>query len=579
MKHSRNHGLFTVFSILLVFSFLAAASESGAENYFLNDIQKRIERRIRAEDGKQSFVCHTELVCGIALVPAFYSKRGFMPAWIERESLGPLVDQLVAAIQAAGTEGLNPAAYHLAVIKKVMSSIRWDSRLDPMDRNSLFADLDILLTDAFLLYGSHLLSGRVNPETIHTDWIVRAHQTDLMHSIDRALNSKQIKEALAQLKPPHFDYTGLRGQLKAYREIAKRGGWPAIPPGPSLRPGDRHKRVAAVRRRLMITGDIGPASGPPDLLDEALVEAVQRFQRRHGLKPDGIAGRKTIQVMNVPADERVRQIELNMERWRWIPHQLGKRYVYVNTADFSLTLVENQNKRLKMRVVVGKPFRQTPVFSADMTYLVINPYWNIPTKIAVEDILPAIQRDAAFLEKKKISVLADWSKNAPQLSADLIDWQAVDSDFFPYKLRQDPGPKNALGRIKFMFPNKFAVYIHDTPQRALFNETLRGFSSGCIRAERPVLLASHLMEQPNGGTSDRLAEALKNGERTFIRLQDPIPVHLLYLTAWIDEQGRMQFRRDIYDRDPPLDAALKEKVPRATLFSTALPSSPAGDDS
>ena len=547
MKQAHQLGCLILFSLLLACIFLSTAPRAGAEGLFFSAIQKRIEQRIRAEKGKQSFVCYTELICGIALVPEFYIRRGFKPAWIENDGPAPRANQLIAAIRAARTEGLNPAVYHLAAIEEMMSSIGPVDRLNALGRTSFFADLDILLTDAFLLYGSHLLSGRVNPETIHTDWIVRAHRTDLMRSIDVALKSKQIQTTLTRLKPPHFAYTGLRDKLAAYRKSLHAGGWPTISPGPTIRPGHRGKRVETLRERLLVTGDMTPdlTKGPTDFYDEALSDAVRRYQVRHGLEPDGIAGRQTIQVMNVPAHRRVRQIELNMERWRWIPHALGNQHLFVNIADFSLSLMKDRQTRLKMRVVVGKPFRKTPVFSTNMTYLDINPYWNIPTKIAVRDILPAIRRDASFLEKLKIKVFADWSEGAPELSPDRIDWQAVGSNFFPYKLRQEPGPKNALGRIKFIFPNKFAVYLHDTPHRFLFDETVRGFSSGCIRVEQPILLANHLLEQRPEWTAERLADTLASGERKVLRLKETIPVHLLYLTAWIDTQGWMHFRRDI----------------------------------
>jgi L,D-transpeptidase YcbB len=580
MKQTRHHGCLILLSLLLAGIFMTRATPAGAESIFFNAIQKRIEQRILTEAGKESFVCHTELICGIALVPEFYSQRRFEPAWIENDGPAPRANTLMAAIRAARTEGLNPAVYHLATLEKMLAAIGPVDRLNPLGRVSFFADLDILLTDAFLLYGSHLLSGRVNPETIHTDWIVRAHRTDLMHSIATALRSKNIDKTLEQLKPPHFAYTGLRDMLGIYRDIARTGGWPTILPGPSMRPGHRNRRVQILRERLLITGDMTPepVNGQTDVYDAPLTRGVERFQNRHGLKVDGIAGRRTIQAMNVPAHQRVRQIELNLERWRWIPHTLGKQHLFVNIADFSLTLVQDHHPHLKMRVVVGKPFRKTPVFSTNMTYLDINPYWNIPTKIAVKDILPKIRRDDGFLEKLNIKVFEDWSKGAPEVSPERIDWQAAGSHYFPYKLRQEPGPKNALGRIKFMFPNKFAVYLHDTPHRTLFDKTVRGFSSGCIRVEQPVVLANRLLEQRPEWTPEGLADTLAEGKRKVVRLKESIPVHLLYLTAWIDEQGNMQFRRDIYDRDLPLDAALKEKAPRASLVSTPLPSPLARDD-
>ena len=465
----RPHPCRTLFLLFLSLLFTITPL-AGAQNHFFPEVQGLIKQQILSQSGRDTFVCRTELVCGIALVPAFYSTRDYQPVWIQQPNDLSTANQLLNEIRKATAEGLNSAAYHLVTIEEILSSIRFGEQFNTLAQAALLADLDILLTDAFLLYGSHLSSGRVNPETLHTDWIVKSHQADLMHSIESALKESRIPQTLMALKPPHADYTGLRDKLKSYRDLADKGGWPVIPQGPTLRAGTRSNRVPIIRHRLRITGDLkgDGNSHASDLFDEALVEAVKRFQQRHGLKVDGQVGKRTRHEMNIPAELRARQIELNMERWRWIPHQLGKRYIYVNIDDFNLSLIDNQKPILKMRAVVGKPFRKTPVFSANMRYLDVNPYWNIPTNIVLRDILPNIRRDTDYLEKMKIRVFADWSEDASELDPNQIDWQVVGSNYFPYKLRQDPGPENALGRIKFMFPNKFAVYIHDTPHRGLF---------------------------------------------------------------------------------------------------------------
>lgn len=581
MKPVRGAPLSSACFFLVMVAVLSGIHPAWAADPFIPAVQKQIEQRIKAEAGKKTFVCYTELICGVTLVPAFYSGRGFIPAWVDPDGSMPLADQLMSAIEDAGRDGLDPEVYHLSVLRKMTALTRSTDRDGFFETAALFADLDILLTDAFLLFGSHLLGGRVNPETVHTGWFVTAHHADLAQRIEVALKSRQIQGELDKLTPPHVAYTGLRDRLAAYRALAAKGGWPSIPPGATLRPGEQGGRVERARKRLLASGDLDPdpALHLPAVFDEAMEQAVRRFQRRHGLVPDGAVGSRTIDVMNVPVEVRVRQIELNMERWRWLPQWLGDRYLVVNIADFSLALVEDGRETLKMRAVVGRPYRKTPVFSADMTYLVLNPYWNIPGTIAVQDMLPAIQRGTGFLEKNRIRVFADWSEGAPELAADSIDWQAVGGHYFPYKLRQNPGPENALGRIKFMFPNKFAVYIHDTPHRALFDETVRGFSSGCIRVEQPVLLANRLLENQPEWSAERLAGVLEGGETTEIRLKEPVPVHLLYLTAWIDDKGLLNFRDDIYERDSPLDAALKEKAPRAALFSNPKPLTSTVNDS
>ena len=252
---------------------------------------------------------------------------------------------------------------------------------------------------------------------------------------------------------------------------------------------------------------------------------------------------------------------VNLERWRWLPHDLGARYIIVNTADFNLKAVENGRVALQMRVVVGRPARRSPVFSANMTYLVVNPYWNVPTTIAVEDILPELQKDVAYLAQRGIRVFQNWELDAPEVDPATVDWHAYHANRFPFRLRQDPGPNNALGRIKFMFPNPFAVYLHDTPNRSLFKRVQRDFSSGCIRVEAPFVLADFVLAGDERWTPNALTEAIEKGETRTIRLNHPVPVHLLYMTAWADETGVIQFRSDIYDRDRDLDRALSQRRP------------------
>jgi murein L,D-transpeptidase YcbB/YkuD len=288
---------------------------------------------------------------------------------------------------------------------------------------------------------------------------------------------------------------------------------------------------------------------------------VKQFQNRHGLAPDGIVGSKTRAALNVSVQQRIRQVELNLERWRWLPNDLGDRFIAVNTADYSLKVVENGRKIIDMRVVVGRPARQTPVFSAKMTYLVLNPYWNVPYTIAVKDILPKLDEGVDYLISQGIRVFSDWSKDATELNPEQIDWASYGRSNFPFRLRQDPGKKNALGQIKFMFPNKFAVYLHDTPQRSLFQKIQRGFSSGCIRVENARMLASYLLSAEDRWTPEVLLAALASGHRQVVRVPQPILVHLLYMTAWIDDRGVLQFREDIYHRDRDLDAALMQRNP------------------
>lgn len=497
-----------------------------------------------------------------SVISSFYEKCDFKPLWTLDTGLTPQAEQLVHSIEKAELDGLISEDYHLSQIKTLID----DFKETLLQRKSFDlekqVDLDILLTDAFLLFSSHLLTGRVIPGSVDTTWLFFNPPTDIALILNSNAYSNGIESFLEGLRPVHSAYYRLRDALQHYIYIQKKGGWPSIPPGSSLKIGDVHDRIDKIRKRLIVTEDIGPHthSVKPAEFDESLMKGVQRFQIRHGIEPDGVVGLSTLLAMNVPVEDRIRQIELNLERWRWIPRDLGSRYILVNIADYSLAVVENQVTVLGMRVVVGKAYRRTPVFSEKMKYLVLNPFWTIPVKIAIEDKLPIIRKNPLYLTQHHIKVFGNWGEDAPEINPVTIDWYRVTSTNFPYRLRQDPGPSNALGRIKFMFPNKFSVYLHDTPQRGLFKRASRDFSSGCIRIEKPVELAKYLLQNDPQWSSQKIKETIESGVATVVRIKNPIPVHLLYWTAWVTETGTVHFGTDIYDRDPPLSRAIKAKL-------------------
>ncbi len=549
--------------ILPLLGFLACTpAQLPVEKSLSGRVGNHLRMKIESGSGISQFSCRQEILCGSSVIPTFYRQRGFAPAWSGEDGRVSQADSLIAAIRESAREGLNPYDYHLGAIESLLAD-RGEKRtgeksLDPEE----WADLDLLLTDAFLLYGSHLFAGRVNPETLHADWGAYSPATDLAALLQSALDKNTVTEALKGLYPPHKGYVSLQNTLMHYRDLSRNGGWPGIPPGPKLRKGERSERVDLLRERLAITGDLDlPISEDPSLFDEVLETAVRRFQRRHGLEDDGIVGRNTLAALNIPVEERVRQIELNMERWRWVPHDMGNRYILVNIPDFSMNIVENSEIAVDMRIIVGKDYTATPVFSGTLKYLKLNPYWNIPQKIVVEEILPKIRTDPEYLAKQNIKVFQSWRKDAPEIDPETIDWNGVTEKGFSFKLRQEPGPLNPLGRMKFIFPNKFAVYLHDTPARGLFNNAARGFSHGCIRVEKPLDLAAYLLREDTRRTRETITEKIENGVQEAIPLREPIPVHILYWTAWVDNEGTVQFRNDIYARDIPLDMALKEKPP------------------
>jgi len=300
----------------------------------------------------------------------------------------------------------------------------------------------------------------------------------------------------------------------------------------------------------------GVAGADPAQFDPALVDAVKAFQARHGLEQDGLIGQNTLAELNVPAQERVRQILLNLERRRWMADNPGERYVFVNLADFELKVVDGPRTVFDTRVVVGAPYHRTPVFSGEMTYLELNPYWNVPPSIARKELLPKIKADPGYLAANNFELLSDWSESARVLDPHTIDWSAVTPERFTYKLRQGPGPGNALGFVKFMFPNQFNIYLHDTPARGLFARDVRDFSHGCIRVQDPETFGSFVLDRQPGWSLDAINAAIATGKRQIVSLEQPLPVHIAYLTAWVNKDGSVNFRRDVYGRDAILAAAL-----------------------
>jgi len=414
------------------------------------------------------------------------------------------------------------------------------------------------------LYGGHLLNGKINPEDYNEKWLSTNNDIDLTKILDQALAGQGIKNVLAELRPPQPGYQRMMTAITSLRNLVEKGGWPKLPTRFILREGMRHPAVSILRQRLMLSGDYAmPGKTDEDYFDGSLAAAVSFFQMRHGLGIDGVAGRRTLAALNVSAAYRLQQLELNMERWRWLPRNLGRRHLLVNIPDFSLQVIDNSQEILRMRVVAGKPHRSTPIFSDMVEYLVINPYWYLPETIVVEDMVPLILSDPEYLQKKGIKVFAAGSDEQLELDQTTIDWTGISKEKLPYKLRQDFGPSNALGRIKIVFPNRFSVYMHDTPSQGLFKQNSRDFSSGCIRLEKPVELTTYLLEGNPLWNREAILAAIDSGVRQVIALAEPIPIHIVYMTAWADKQGVIHFRDDIYGWDKLFEDALSGKLPKA----------------
>jgi murein L,D-transpeptidase YcbB/YkuD len=499
-------------------------------------------------------VVRGERIFSSVLVNSFYKARKYQPAWSEPGRLTQ-IDKLITAIEEAYSDGLTPDYYHLEPIRSLAARTK-----KYVSDTMLMADLDILLTDAFLTLGCHLSAGCVNPVTIDAEWYAKRGNVDVSTVLEQALRKKQIREALIGLRPVQDSYKKLKQTLAQHRELSLGGEWPNVSSGPSLKKGTKSARVGELRRRLAASGDLDSGkNGQGELFDDSLEKAVTLFQKRHGLNPDGVVGPATRGALNVSLNQRIRQMELNLERLRWILGNPEPRSIVINIANYELHVMENGKPVLSMKVIVGKPFQQTPVFTAKMTYLVLNPSWNVPDSIAREEILSKIKKAPHYLAEQKMKVIREREFREYEIDPETINWSGITAGTLPYTFRQEPGPLNPLGQVKFMFPNRFSVYLHDTPSRRLFSEHVRTFSHGCTRIEKPVELAEYLLRDAPGWSREKILAAIEEGSEQKILVPRPLNVHFLYLTAWVDEEGTLQFRPDIYKRDPVLDKALRRK--------------------
>jgi murein L,D-transpeptidase YcbB/YkuD len=486
-------------------------------------------------------------VAAVEFIPEVYEWRDYIPAWVSDAS----VDAVLEAIRSSYEHGLDPEDYHWQAINELRSRVAAGAGSEAV------AEMEILLTDAVVRLAYHASFGKVLPGELDPNWNFdrRLHSPDPVAELGGVLGTTDVTSVIRERSNVPVFYDWLREALARYREIAAEGGWPSIPSGPTLKPGMTSERIVPLRQRLQRTGDLADAqTGDPEDFDEALKRAVTAFQKRHGLAPDGAVGPITLAALNVPVEQRIDQIRVNLERIRWVYKELPEDYVIVDIAGFHLYLVQEDEIVWQARAQVGKPYRDTPVFRDSMRYLEFNPTWTVPPTILREDIMPRLKHGPDYLAERNMRIL-DHSGKPVDVST--IDWPSIAAGNFPYILRQEPGPNNALGRVKFMFPNKHAVYIHDTPSKSLFAHNERTFSSGCIRVERPFELAEVLLDGPERWDQQGIQQLLDSRRTQRVNLKEPLPVLILYWTAEADAEGRVHFRRDVYDRDAPVLDALE----------------------
>jgi L,D-transpeptidase YcbB len=466
---------------------------------------------------------HAAFEESLPAVARFYDSRAFSPAWTAAAGWSAAGDSVLRVLRKAAEDGLNPEEYDFPAFAGAAAT---------RDADAL-ARLDVLMSLAVVRYARDLGWGVTLPSEVDSDnaYDERPFAADTV--LEKVASAADPGTALSGFAPPGVAYPLVKEGLARLRAVQARGGWSTVSAGPTLRAGDRGPRVQELRALLIERGDLSTDSPVSETFDPNLVTALEQFQERTGLEPDGVYGPKVVSELNVPLATRIQQVRLGLERLRWLPPSPPGRRVGVNLADFKAYVFESDQVIFETRTVVGKEFHETPMFSKLMTYIVINPYWNVPPSIVRREILPKVKADPDYL-----------ARNHMEMNGSSI--------------RQLPGSWNSLGRFKFMFPNHHNIYMHDTPARAAFARADRTGSHGCIRLEKPAELAALLLG-PQGWTRDRIAAAVATGEQTVVPLKTPIPVYISYVTAFLGPDGLMHYRRDVYGRDKNLLDALARR--------------------
>ncbi len=485
-------------------------------------------------------------IAALNLIDALYAMRDYRPAWNDPGMVKQLYDQVLRSVE----HGLDPQDFHA---KQLGERLAPGPRAnDPAFR----ADTEILCTDALARFAVTLQFGKLDPGDLDPAWNFSREimRDDPVAYLNEVLDTKTVALTLATLGPQNHYYRQFQSGLKNYRSIMAAGGWPTVSPGPTLTTESSGTRVIELRQRLRVTGDLkGPNPADTSQFDIGLEEAVKHFQTRHGIDADGKVGPRTLEELNVPVETRVDQLRASLERMRWVFRDLPDDYIIVDVAGFHVYVTIDGEEVWESRVQVGKPYHATPIFKDTMRYIDFNPTWTIPPGILRRSTLPAIRKDPSYLKRSNMTVLTTSGKVVDPAT---IDWAATTKGF-PYMIRQEPGPDNALGRVKFMFPNEHMVYLHDTPSKGLFARSERTFSSGCIRVQSPFDLAELLLAE-QGWDRARIDKVVESRKTTRVNLENPITVMLLYWTAEVDEDGTVYFRKDVYNRDAQIIEGLDE---------------------
>ncbi len=470
-----------------------------------------------------------------SLLDSIYSKRNYTPIWTERA----MREDLYRSIERASEDGLNPEDYHLSYLTNSLANL---SELNDGERSLT----EIILTDAFFALASDYNSGKLNPAEIYDIWGLESNKIDLPGLLNYGVQKKNIIAAIDSVIPKHEVYKGLKRSLKEYLKLAEKEENPTFisEEGESIKADEKDERIPNIKRRLKELGywdkEIVDSA---TVYEESLQEAVKEYQEKYGIETDGVIGAGTIETLNTTYQKRLEQILVNLERWRWYPKDLGDQHIVVNIANYRLHFVRDGDTVASHRTMVGTEARKTPIFSDEVEHIVYNPTWTIPPTIKSKDVIPSAKRDPNYISKKNYSI---FDRSGKRLSANEVDWSSPEVK--GYTFRQEAGPANPLGLVKIIYPNKYMIYLHDTPSKSLFDKNLRAQSSGCVRVQNALELAKMLLSDQPKYDDEKIREILDSGKTTTIKVTQKVKVHHLYWTAW-NENSSTRFAEDIYKRD------------------------------
>ena len=485
-------------------------------------------------------------IIGNQVIIGLYESVNYFPVWTDPKN----INDLLKILEGSYNEGLNPEDYHLEFIKDYLKSPIYPKTQD-------IAAADIIMTDAILTYAFHMVQGKVHPTELDPNWNYseRPLPDNVEFRLLHRLETGTLDEAEVFLRPEIPLYVKLQNIFARLDSLKKSGGdiQPLEYPGMALRPGDSS---AVVRDLKVHISRYGYDFSHPEnyRFDKELEEAIKDFQMINGLETDGICGKSTYKALNVSLDERLDIIRVNMERCRWLNNDLPQEFLLVNIADYTLYIIKKREIDYQCRVVVGKQYHKTPVFTSDIKYVVFNPTWTVPYSIASKEMLPKLKKDPNYLQNRNMVLLS----GDKEVNPSTVDFNQYSQKNFPYTIRQEPGPNNALGLVKFIFPNKYSVYLHDTPSKSKFEKTERAFSHGCVRVKDPLILAEQLLGE-KGYDSNKIAEVIKSKETKNVYLSNPMPVMIMYWTCYVNTEGRIYFFRDIYGRDKKVLDVLRKR--------------------